>query len=278
MRNLNTACGRMPIWKWALLFVFGMFCMMFVMALAETVSIVVTNNILKPILSFVAGIVMLCFYSGWVWLFERRKPEELNIFSAPKNMLHGLGVGFGLFCLITAILAIIGFYKVESAGTSCSALLNALSFFFVVGVGEEIVFRGILYRMIDERFNTWVALLISAFIFGFVHYTNPNGTLWSSIAIAIEAGLMLALAYKYSGSLWLPIGIHWAWNFTQGNIFGFAVSGSNAGDSLLHPVVTGPDIITGGPFGPEASVIAAVFGLLISVAYYYGIRKKNISI
>lgn len=95
-----------------------------------------------------------------------------------------------------------------------------------------------------------------------------------SIAIAVEAGLLLGAAYKYSGTLWLPIGIHWGWNFFQGNIFGFAVSGGDAGSSLIQSSVQGPVILTGGAFGAEASVIAMVLGVLLSVWFIVKVAKR----
>ena len=106
--------------------------------------------------------------------------------------------------------------------------------------------------------------LAAVLIFGAVHLTNNGATWWAGLAIAIEAGILLSAAYKYSGTLWMPIGIHWSWNYVQGNILGFAVSGGNAGESLFIPETSGPDIITGGPFGAEASIVAVVIGVLLS--------------
>jgi membrane protease YdiL (CAAX protease family) len=117
-------------------------------------------------------------------------------------------------------------------------------------------------------------MVSSAFLFGLVHITNPGGTLWASIAIAIEAGLLLGAAYKWSGTLWLPIGIHWAWNFSQGNLFGFLVSGQEAGESLLQAQIDGADWLTGGAFGAEASVVAVVVGLAVSVWLIWRIYRK----
>ena len=109
---------------------------------------------------------------------------------------------------------------------------------------------------------------------GLVHIANENATLWSSIAIAIEAGLLLGAAYKWAGTLWLPIGIHWAWNFAQGNIFGFAVSGEKAGESLLQARIEGAGWLTGGAFGAEASVVAVMAGLLLSAWFVYRIYRR----
>ena len=149
--------------------------------------------------------------------------------------------------------------------------------FLAVAVGEEMIFRGVVFRWLDERWNTWVALLVSALIFGWIHISNDNASWWSSLAISIEAGLLLGAAYKWSGSLWLPIGIHWTWNYTQGNIFGLAVSGTHAGNTVLVTTVDGPDIITGGVFGPEASIIAVIFGILYTIIFLgnYSLRRRR---
>ena len=128
-----------------------------------------------------------------------------------------------------------------------------------------ILFRGILFRWIDEKWGFVAALVVSAVLFGAMHLGQPGSTWWSSLAIAVEAGLLLGAAYKGSGTLWLPVGIHWSWNFFQGNIFGFAVSGGDAGVSLLQAATSGPDILTGGVFGAEASILTVVLGTLLSV-------------
>ena len=120
--------------------------------------------------------------------------------------------------------------------------------------------------MIDDRWGTAVALLVSALIFGFVHISNNNATVWSSLAIAVEAGLLLGAAYKWSGTLWVPIGIHWSWNYFQGPIFGFAVSG-NGTQSLITPAIQGSDWLTGGSFGAEASIPAFVLGLALAIVF-----------
>ena len=129
--------------------------------------------------------------------------------------------------------------------------------------------------MINRRWNLWAALVISALIFGGLHIFNDNATLWSSIAIAIEAGSLLGAAYAYNKNLWLPIGIHWIWNYTQGNILGLPVSGEDNVTSVITPEISGPQWLTGGSFGAEASVIAAVIGLLISLWFIRKIRQQE---
>ena len=154
-------------------------------------------------------------------------------------------------------------------------LIDKFMLFLTVAVGEEIVFRGVLFRWMDERWGFLVALLVSAVLFGAMHFFQPNATVWSTVAIAIEAGILLGAAYKASGTLWLPIGIHWAWNFVQGNIFGFPVSGIPAEVSLIQAKVSGPVLMTGGNFGAESSVITVVLGAVLSILFIAKAWKKR---
>ena len=162
-------------------------------------------------------------------------------------------------------MSLLGGFSITGAQFNWFPQLGSFLFFFLVAVFEEIIFRGVLFRMIDDRWNTAAALLVSSLAFGALHMFNTGATIWSSVAIAIEAGLLLGAAYKCSGTLWLPIGIHWAWNYVQGNVLGFAVSGTQVNDKIFNSIISGPDWMTGGIFGAEASVPAVGVGLLLTI-------------
>lgn len=215
------------------------------------------------------GIGAIVLYSFWEKLWDKVGGRCSKNDLLPSRCLPETGKGFLLgiiyFILVAGIIALAGCYCIKDVSFDLMPQIRALAMFFLVAVCEEIIFRGILFKMIDDQFNTVVAFAVSAIIFGAVHLTNPGATWWAGLAIAIEAGIMLSAAYKYSGTLWMPIGIHWAWNYMQGNILGFAVSGGNAGESLFIPEITGPDIITGGPFGAEASIVAVIIGSILSI-------------
>ena len=215
----------------------------------------------------VVGVAMVLGIYALMRAFKKSAPPELRLSGLVHHTLLGLLVGFVYMTLVVSTIVVLGFANHTWHPFSWQLQWEAFMMFLGVAVGEEIIFRGVIFRMIDERFNTTVALAVSALLFGFIHLPNAGATWWSSLAIAIEAGLMLAAAYKWSGTLWLPIGIHWAWNYAQGNIYGYAVSGTDAGDSLLTATVNGPDIITGGPFGPEASIIAVMLGIIITATF-----------
>ena len=131
---------------------------------------------------------------------------------------------------------------------------------------------GLLITTAGDLSGNWFR---ACFVFGAAHLTNQGATLWSSAAIAVEAGLLLGAAFKFRGTLWLPIAIHWAWNYTQGNILGFAVSGEQVDEKLFSPIITGADWITGGAFGAEASVPAVVVGLLLTVILLYKCKRDE---
>lgn len=264
---------EMRYWKWQLLLLAGLFLSLLMYGIAGMVEFI-PHGWWYAAASLAVSVVMVLVYSRFVCLFENENAHDLPMDKLAADTAKGLGVGLAYFCVVTGIMALVGCYKVINAGAPLKELIWAFCFFAVVAVGEEIVFRGVLFRWIDEKWGFPWALVVSGLVFGLVHWTNPGGTLWAGIAIAIEAGLLLGAAYKWSGNLWFPIGIHWAWNFSQGNLFGFKVSGQDAGVSLLQAQIEGPDWITGGVFGAEASVIAVVVGAVVSAWFIYRIYNR----
>ena len=222
--------------------------------------------------ALVLSAVMIAAYRFLVRILERRTVTELQSSGAVRALAPGVLVGAGLFTLVYAILwalgavTLIGFGGFSGVG---HALANAIE----SAVGEEIVFRGVLYRRLEERIGTSIALLVSAVAFGLVHSGNAGANWGSTLAIALESGVLLGLAYATTRSLWLPIGLHLGWNFTEGGIFGAAVSGGQF-TGLIKASLAGPPLITGGAFGPEASLAALVVSLSASIALaWYVVRS-----
>ena len=203
-------------------------------------------------------------YVFLVRVVERRKPEEL----APRRWpgaLGGLLAGGLLFSTVVGVLWLLGSYHVTGFNPHADWLPALLVTGIGAGIGEEIMLRGVLFRVTEEGLGTWAALLISALFFGFAHAGNPGATAWSSAAIAIEAGLLFGLLYHVTRSLPICMGLHAAWNFCQGTVYGIPVSGLKA-DGWLVSTRTGPDWLSGGVFGAEASVVALTLCLLCSAA------------
>jgi membrane protease YdiL (CAAX protease family) len=207
---------------------------------------------------------MIAAYRFLVRILERRSADELRSSGAVRALVPGVLVGAGLFALVDAILFALGAVSFGGLG-GFAGVGRALATSIAAAVGEEIVFRGVVYRRLEERLGTSVALVVSAAAFGLVHAGNPGASWASTLAIALESGVLLALAYAATRSLWLPIGLHFGWNFTEGGIFGAAVSGGRT-SGLISTTLAGPPLITGGAFGPEASLAALAVSLSASIA------------
>ncbi len=207
----------------------------------------------------------LAGYLILVKLIERRRLDELAPRDIPKFGGAGLVTGALLFSTVVLALWLVGSYHVTGTNPQVDWLPAVLVAGIGAGIGEEIVVRGVLFRIVEEGLGSWWALAISALFFGAAHIANPAATLWSSVAIAIEAGVLLALLYAVTRSLWTCIGLHASWNIMQGTVYGIPVSGTNA-DGWLVSHRTGPDWLSGGAFGAEASVVALALCVILSVA------------
>jgi len=197
---------------------------------------------------------------------ERRKVTEL----APQKFLThsavGWIVGMGIMLVATGAMAAAGAYRIDGINEDANLLGPLVVLGLLPGITEEIVARGILFRVVEEGVGSWAALVFSALLFGFGHAANPNATIWSSVAIAIEAGLLLGMAYAWTRSLWFCMGLHAAWNFTQGPLLGISVSGIEV-KGLLASHTSGHELISGGPFGAEASILTLV--ICVSLGLFF---------
>lgn len=222
----------------------------------------------KLIIVCVSIVLSFLAYGGYVRLVERRSVSELSFNRGLKEIGQGALLGAVLFSTTIGILWMTGCYAV-AGWNDWSVLIASLSLSLFSGFFEELLMRGIFFRIVEESLGTWIALAISALVFGFMHSGNPNATVVSSVAIALEAGLLLGACYVLTRRLWFAVGVHMAWNFVQGGIFGVAVSG-NAANGLLQSTLTGPELLSGGSFGAEASVVAVV----VCVAGFVFVLRK----
>ena len=217
---------------------------------------------------------MISAYRGLVTLFEERTAIELEPRKVVGIGLAGLPLGILLFALVMGILGRMG----VAHFTESSALPNFLRSIggaIAAAAGEEIVFRGVLFRLVEQRFGSLAGIAFSAILFGTAHAANPGAGLTGAVAIALESGVLLGVVYIASRSLWLPIWLHFGWNMTEGAIFGAPVSG-RAPSGVVATTLTGPDSLTGGTFGPEASVVAVGVVLAASLGFLaVGVRRGH---
>ncbi|MCK9871664.1 CPBP family intramembrane metalloprotease [Nocardiopsis dassonvillei] len=231
-----------------------------------------------PLVALVLGLLVAVasvFVYRWVVRrTERRTVTELDWKGAASATSWGTLLGVGLFALVIVNIVFLGGYQVNGLGSPMSAL-GLVGFMAAVAVTEELMWRGVLFRIIEERTGSWIALALTGLAFGLVHLINPHATLWGAIAIAIEAGGMLTAAYIATRSLWLPIGLHFGWNIAGSAIFSTSVSGSNTPQGLLDVTISGPTIITGGDFGPEGSMYSVVFCVIVTVVLMWIARRRD---
>jgi hypothetical protein len=213
--------------------------------------------------SIATAVAFALVYVLYVLLVERRRVRELSPKGALLELLAGGFVGAGLFTLTIVSIWAAGGYDV-AGWNGVMAAAPALSLALGSGLAEEILVRGVIFRITEEGLGTCLAIAISSALFGLAHAANPNASTVSVVAIALEAGVLLAAAFILTRRLWLAIGLHAAWNFVQGGVFGVAVSGHTMG-GLLNGRLSGPAILSGGEFGAEASVFAVVYCLAAGV-------------
>lgn len=186
-----------------------------------------------------------------------RKHDDLPLAGAVRGLALGTFGAFLLFSVIVGIAALAGAYFIVGWGGMSNWLMLLFTAGISAGFVEEFIFRGILFRWIEEFGGSWAALVVTSALFGLAHLYNDNGSLFASFAIAVEAGIMLGGAYMLTRSLWVPVGLHFGWNMTQGLVWDVPVSGNDV-DGLVNARLVGDPLISGGAFGLEASVIALV--------------------
>jgi membrane protease YdiL (CAAX protease family) len=214
------------------------------------------------VLPLVAAVAAVAVY----WLVMRflagRHVSELAPACAGWRAL--LGIAIGVAFIATSLLSVVTEFSFAwSTGRALPTVATTAAVALGAAVTEELMFRGLVLQALERLVGTWVALAVTAVAFGAVHLANPAATPWSAVAIAVEAGVLLGAAFLWKRNIWLAVGLHFAWNTCVG-LIGIAVSG-HPSDGLLVARPTGPDLLTGGSFGIEASIVPVALSVLISV-------------
>ncbi|WP_018802421.1 CPBP family intramembrane glutamic endopeptidase [Salinispora arenicola] len=232
------------------------------------------NALLTLALGTATAVLAVLTYGWVVRRTEQRATVEVALTGASAAVGRGMLIGFGMFAVVLGSIALFGGYRIAGLG-SPAGMVTLVGVMAAAAVTEELIFRGILFRIVEQRVGTWNALFLTGLLFGLVHLFNPNASLWSSVAIAIEAGGMLAAAYAATRTLWVPIGLHFGWNFAQAGLFGTAVSGKSEPAGLLEGVISGPAVVSGGEFGPEASLFAVLAGAGLTIVFMWLARRRG---
>lgn len=228
------------------------------------------RNLVKGI---IASSSVILAYIYFYKKYEKRKIGEFSGKGLFKNTIIGILIGATLQGLTILVIYLWGDFRIISVNP-ISSIITSFAVAFSVAIFEETLLRGIIFRIVEEKLGSYISLLISAIIFGSVHLLNPDSSVISSICIGI-VGFMFGAAYIYSRSLWLPIAIHFSWNFVQSGIFGAITSGNEKTGSLFTTHISGAELITGGAFGPEGTIQATILWSLAAVIIMIVITKQN---
>lgn len=260
--------------------------------------------VIFPALSPIAGVLLFYIANallviGMTWLLvryiDRRPLADIGLRLDHHwfyDLAFGLLLGAGLMTLIFLFQLALGWIEITAyrhttlAHTPFGiAIWQPIFLFIAVGINEELLSRGYHLRNLAEGITNsfitpqgavLIAWVLSSLIFGFLHIFNPNSTWVSTVALML-AGIFLGLGYVLTGRLGLPIGLHITWNFFQGSVYGFRVSGNDLSNtSFIAIQQEGPPLWTGGAFGPEAGllgIVAILSGLVLTalwVRWRYG--------
>lgn len=234
---------------------------------------------LSELISFLA--ITLSIYLARRW-FDRRSFVSLGLkwdHWACQDIWVGIVLAGGMIATIFLLEWVFGWLTIQGFAWDHAAwstllinLINAALLFIGVGWTEELLSRGYWLQNLSEGINRTWGVLLSAFFFALAHQSNPHFS-WMALIGLFASGLFFAFAYLRTGRLWLPIGLHIGWNFFEGSIFGFQVSGLEIG-RLIEQQVEGPLLFTGGDFGPEAGLVLFPVLFLASLAIFHYTRGR----
>jgi len=209
------------------------------------------------------------------WCVIQKSPLSvagLDFKHAPEETTIGFFLGFIVSGAAVLCMALYGSYQVQAVAPVRADISEALLAMLLVAITEEMMFRVLIFHTFEKRWGTVFAITVTASIFGLLHLINNIPTastgekLCGCLYLIPEAGFLLNAAFLVRRRIWLPLGLHWAWNFFEGPVFGTYVSGTSLGAPVVQATIAGPFWATGGPFGPEATVFGLLTGTAIGAA------------
>lgn len=285
MEQVETIASGKPLWRRIIdypLIAMVLAIAMFIITITIAAAVVKLTPLRIPGFTFdlkfnvLAIVLLVLLYELVIRRMGEHPRDDYRDPKALRRLLIGLGAGFAVFSAAVAGAALLGVYHVDGRGDLSQLLPALIGAALWPAVNEELLFRGILFRWLEEWGGSWVALLLTSALFGCAHLLNPNASPIAAIGIAFEAGVMLGAAYMLTRSLWLPMGLHAAWNFAQGEIYDIPVSGLPV-HGMVSARLSGPPLLTGNGFGLEASLIAIVVATLFGLwLLWMAIRKGEL--
>jgi uncharacterized protein len=222
-----------------------------------------------------AALASFLVYRWFIRRTERRALVEFGTQGAVRESALGLLLGAALVGAVFAVLGLLGAYHVEGVNAPSLGLLLPVAELVLVGLSEELLFRGIVFRIAEQWLGSAWAIVVSAILFALGHLPNDGVSLMGIAALAAYSVMQAAL-YMRTRRLWLCIANHIAWNYCVGQVFSTAVSGHGAETGLLRGQLSGPEWLAGGVFGVEASVVTVVIISMVAAYLLRGRQRANL--
>jgi membrane protease YdiL (CAAX protease family) len=226
------------------------------------------------LISLINSSLALTAYILFYRYAENRKITELGRETFPRMALTGFTIGMAIQAAIILIMYLAGSYRIEKINPAID-LLPAFSASLTAGFVAELLIRGVVFRILEEKLGTILTLLLMVVSFAILHLGIPGGSLVSVTATSLHAGLLLSAAYVVSRSLWFPIFLHFAYDFAEPGIFGGINPGIHENRSLFTPLFSGNHLVTGGAAGPQNSLQALIICLILSSIFLFRAKRKN---
>lgn len=226
----------------------------------------------SPVLAVVGAVAAVAVYWVVMRYVARRSTPEIARARAGVQALLGIGLG-AVFITASMLMVISEFSFTRASGSVMATVASIAAVQFGAAVTEELLFRGLLLQGLERLCGSGAALAISAVLFGAIHLANPGATVWTGFAIAVEAGVLMGATFLWLRNIWVVAGLHFAWNTIVG-LLGVPVSG-HASPGLLIAEPTGPELLTGGRFGIEGSIVPVIVSLLFALPMLIAAHKRG---
>ena len=237
-------------------------------------KIKISDELINGIIGISEAATAVFIYIFLFSFYEKRKITELSFSTFGNSANLGFFTGFLLQSLFVFVIFIAGGYSITQVNPF-SDMIPALTMALTAGFVAEVIIIGIVFRIIEKQFGTAVSLAIMILLFIIAHSGVKDGNIVSVLSTSINAGLLLPAAYVFSRNLWLPIFLHFSWDFTEPGIYGAINPGISITKSLFNSKISGPRLITGGPLGPQNSIQALIICLIMGTIFLWLAKRKN---
>jgi membrane protease YdiL (CAAX protease family) len=218
-------------------------------------------------------VFLIVCYRFYTRLIEKRPAKEFSISKATSEFGIGILAGSIPIIIIVGIMYLFDSYAIEILGNG-ESFVHLAGLFARAALFEEIIFRLILFRLVEEWLGSLWAVVIVAILFGLGHVFNPETTIWTTICM-ILLSLPETAAFLATRRIWLAWGSHFSWNYFMTAVFGITVSGISSHPTFITPRISGPDWLTGGSFGIESSLLSVALSMVVASLFFLWAYRRN---